>query len=254
MLLGLNHQPTIPSAQLADMLAALVPPDAADWCAEANKAAGVVIADGNARGNADHGCCVVDGAFQRVRVARAIVAGDTRDFDWPQVDPVYRTWSGYDGTDATDQGCDSERAAVLWEQKGLRWSDEWLDLPTVRSVDPANVAHIKAAVAFTGPVQLDLALPLAWQDPASTVWTAISGPWGAKGSWGNHRTCGTGYDKDGLYVLTWGLLRLVTWAALAAYALGVEACVSRSWLDVTGLSPGRLDLAALESEGRALAA
>jgi hypothetical protein len=251
--LGLNHVPQEPSRLLSATLSTLVPPDAVDWEAEALKRSGIVAADGNARGNADHSCCVVDGAFQSIRVRRAIVAGDGRDFDWPEVDPIYREWSGYDGSDATDQGTNSEAAALLWEQKGLRWGQDWLDVPTIRAINPANIMHVKSAVAFLGPTQIDLGLPLAWQQEQST-WTVIGGSWGQPSTWGDHRVLATGYTSLGLVLLTWGLRRLLTWPALALYGLGAEATVSRSWLDTMGVSPAGLDLDALEREGRAVAA
>jgi hypothetical protein len=117
-------------------------------------------------------------------------------------------------------------------------------VPNLFPLDPRNAEHMKAAIAFLGPIQLDLALPVAWQTMPS-VWSIVSGQWGEPGSWGAHRVCAGRYDARFLYVVTWGQERAIPWEALPTYALGATAAVSRSWLDTTYCGPGGLDLAAL---------
>jgi hypothetical protein len=223
-----------------------MPPPACDWHRS-------IPLDGDALGNDDRSNCVPCGALRSIQIRRAVAAGDQRKPTAAEALELYCAWAGWDGTDATDAGTSSDDAAMLWAQKGVRWGEQWLDIPAIVNVDPANGAHLRAAIAFLGPVQLDIALPLAWQD-APAVWSIVSGGWGKPGSWGDHRVCAGKYDAQGLYVVTWGTERLLPWNSVATYAINCEATVSRSWLDTMGLSPGRLDLAALESEMKKLAA
>src|ERR1019366_4451510 len=98
-----------------------------------------------------------------------------------------------------------------------------------------------------------LNMPQAWEN-APAYWSDISGSWGQPGTWGTHRVCAGRYEPLGLYVITWGQERHITWGAMARHGLHSQATVSRSWLDAAGISPAGLDIAALEREARALAA
>ena len=249
MKLGLNWIEVAPSSHLTGALSdrRLEIPTRCDWQDEACRIAGVVIANGDARGNTDHSCCVPAGAWQAVRIMRAIVAGDTRDFTTPQVMQTYADWSGYNWTPETDLGTRSDLAGALWGSKGLWWDDQLEDVP---QVVPLGLDHLRAAVAFLGPVQVDLALPIAWQ--TESVWDAVDGPVGEPGSWGSHRVCIAGYGPYLSNVVTWGEEVGITAAGLAKYALGAWASVSRSWLDATGKTPAGLDFDALAAEGAAL--
>jgi hypothetical protein len=249
--LGLIPVHREPSNILGVELGGLVPPDAVDWRERALEVTGVDVYDNDPLDNDDHSSCVACGALRSIQVRRAITGGDARRPTAGMADSLYRAW-GWDGTAANDVGLNSEQAAMQWAQHGIQWGDSWLDIPSVAAVDPKNIAHVKAAIAFLGPVQTDLALPTAWQQEQST-WTVISGSWGTPNGWGAHRTCAVGYDQYGVYLVTWGQRRLLTWSAVATYAINCEATVSRSWLDTMGLSPGQLDLAALEKEMRELA-
>lgn len=244
--LGLIHRPHPGLPRLAARMGldARVVPDACDW----HRA---IAIDGDALGNDTHSNCLPCGALRSIQIRRAVAAGDARKPTADEALALYRAWSGWDGTDATDIGTASDVAALAWARRGVAWGEQWDDIPTIAALDPANVGHIKAAVAFLGPIQLDLNMPAAWQ--GATTWTIVSGSWGQPGTWGAHRVCAGRYDQQCLYVVTWGTEVRITWAALATYALNAEASVSRSWLAATGLSPSGLDLAALEQESRSLA-
>ena len=248
---GLNHVPVAPSPHLTRVLAepALSAPALVDWEGAALRAAGVKVANGDPRLNDKLCCCVPVGAWQYIRTVRAVAAGDAGDFTDAQVEATYRAWGGYDGTPATDLGCNSDLAGARWTERGLRWNAQWEDVPQVIPIAPAS---FKPALAFLGPVQLDLALPTAWQQTA--LWDVADGPTGEPGTWGAHRVCLTGYGPYLFSVVTWGEEVNLTPGALAKYALGGWACVSRSWLDAAGATPSGLSLDALVAEGRALKA
>lgn len=237
---GLIHNPDPRLPRIGTALSRLVTPPACDWHT------GHVDVDGDPLGNDDHSNCVPCGALRRLQAARS-VAGDQRKPTTIQALYLYRDWSGWDGTAATDIGTDSGLAATLWARNGIQWGWQWEDVPIIGVLDPTNSAHLKAAIAFLGPIQLDLALPTAWE--GKTLWDVVSdADGGLPGSLGNHRVCAGRYDADHLYVVTWGIEVRITWRALPVYALNAEATVSRSWLDTSGLSPAGLDMAALVRE------
>jgi hypothetical protein len=206
--------------------------------------------DGDALGNDMRSNCVPCGALRRVQIARAVVAGDMRRPTTADALALYRAWAGWDGTDATDIGTPSDQAALRWAAEGIRWGDQWEDVPSIATLDPANLDHMCAAIAYLGPVQVDLALPTSAR--GVTSWSSAVGPDGAPGSWGDHRVCVGRYDGRTLYAITWGIEVAMTAEFIARYGINAEATVSRSWLDVTGLSPFGLDLAGLEQDARLL--
>jgi len=243
---GLVHVPGEPSGHLRTVLGGLQPPAERDWAAVAEARTGVAIYDGDPLDNDQVGNCVACGALRSIQARRAIAGGDTRRPTGAMARALYRVW-GWDGTPANDLGLRSDVAAAAWSSRGVEWGDVWLDIPFVSAIDPANEAHVRAALAFLGPLQLDLALREGWQD--ADIWDVSDAP-----LWGDHRVCAMGYDPDGVDLVTWGLRRRLTWAALARFGLAIYATVSASWLDNRWISPPGLDLAALQAEAAALAA
>ncbi len=221
----------------------LAVPEACDWHR-------YIAMDGDALGNLEHGCCVPAAAFRAVQMRRA-VQGDQRKPTTDEVLGLYRRWAQWDGTEATDIGTPSDAAAAQWQRDGIAWGGQWLDVPDIFALAPAAASHLRAAIAWLGPVMLDLALPLAWQ--GADAWVPFGGPAGAPGSWGAHRVCAGRYDSEWLYAVTWGREVRIPWGALAVYGLHAEVPVSRSWLDTHGLSPGGLGLDALRAEAREVA-
>jgi hypothetical protein len=246
MRLGLIHRPHPARPRLGVALQRLAAPETADW----HRA---IPLDGDALGNDLHANCVPCAALRSIQMRRAVVAHDHRRPTAEQALALYRAWAGWDGTDATDTGTPSDQAALHWRRDGIQWCEQYEDVPSIAALDVANRDHIRAAIAVLGPIQIDLAMPRAWEQEPST-WTVVSGSWGEPGSWGAHRVCAGRYDAYGPYVVTWGVERHLMWPALALYGLGAEATVSRTWLDTMGRSPAGLDLDALEAEAAALVA
>ncbi len=243
--LGLIHRPHPGLPRLAARmdLDAIKAPDACDWHQ-------YVTLDGDALGNDLHCNCVPCGALRRVQIARAVSAGDMRVPTAPQALDLYRRW-GWDGSEAGDIGLASDVAVLRWATGGVPWGGQWEDVPGIVTLAPANLDHLRAAIAYLGPVQLDLALPLSAQ--GLTSWTVALGANGVPGSWGPHRVCVGRYDGRHLYAVSWGIEIPMTADFVKQYAINAEAMVSRSWIDTLGVSPAGLDLAALARESAALA-
>ncbi|CAH2603237.1 conserved protein of unknown function [Rhodovastum atsumiense] len=245
--LGLVHRPhpALPRLGAQAGPLRLRPPPACDW----HRA---ISLDGDALGNDRLGNCVPCAALRAIQIRRGVVAGDRRRPTEAAALALYRAWAGYDGTAATDLGTPSDMAAALWARDGIAWGAQWEDVPAIAWIDPGRPEQLRGAVAFLGPVQLDLALPRSAAGAA--LWEVGEGPDGSPGSWGAHRVCVGRYDADHCWCITWGREQPMSWSFLARYGLNCEATVSRSWLDTLGVSPQGLDLATLERASRALAA
>lgn len=243
--LGLIHRPHPALARIGAALAGQTPPEAVDWHRR-------IVLDGDALGNNQVGNCVECGTLRAIQIMRAVAAGDARKPTAGQALALYRAWAGWDGSAATDLGTASDVAAARWAGEGVAWGEQWLDVPAVAGFDPRIVSHLRAAIAWLGPIQLDLDLPFSAQN--QSAWEVASGEEARPGSWGAHRVCVGKYDAGGFRCVTWGSEMALSEAFIEAYALDATASISRSWLDVFGHSPLGLDLDALEAASRGLAA
>jgi hypothetical protein len=244
--LGLIHRPHpgLPRLAVQMNLGALTVPDACDWHQH-------IVLDGDALGNDVRSNCVPCGAVRRVQIARAVSAGDMRAPTAGLALDLYGRW-GWDGTEAGDIGLASDVAAIRWTVGGIPWGGQWEDVPGITALDPANLGHLRAAISFLGPIQLDLGLPRSVQ--GAQLWAVTVGPEGEPASWGLHRVCVGRYDEQYLYAISWGIEIPMTLDFVARYAINAEATVSRSWLNTMGTSPAGLDLGRLERESAALSA
>ncbi len=245
--LGLIHQPHPRMPRIGAALAGQVPPSAVDW----NK---FIRLDGDALGNDQTGNCVPCGVLRSIQIMRAVAAGDQRRPDAATARGLYIVWAGWDGVpgSATDLGTRSDVAAEYWACAGVPWGDQWIDIPALAGFDPRIVSHLRAAIAWLGPIQIDLNMPMTAQAQLST-WTVGTGSDAQPGSWGAHRVCIGAYGPDSFRAITWGEERILPDAFVETYALDAMASISRSWIDVVGRSPLGLDLDALEAASRRLA-
>ena len=241
--LGLIPRPHPQLPRIGAVLAGQQPPAAVDWYSR-------TPLNGDALGNDVLGDCVPAAALRAVQAMRVQIGGDIRLPTRAQAEALYRDWAGWDGVpgSATDLGTASDTAAARWAKDGIWWG-AWHDWPAVVGLDPRITSHLRDALAWLGPVQLDIHLPEACF--AATDWQA---PAAGDAFAGWHRICLLGYDEAWFYAASWGLLVRLSPAFVEACGADAMACVSRSWLDTQGRSPLGLDIDALEAQGRALAA
>ena len=71
--------------------------------------------------------------------------------------------------------------------------------------------------------------------------------------WGGHSVPIVGYDEKQLYVVTWGAIQPMTWAALAKYSDEAYADLDPNWYATDGRTPTGLDLTALQADLAAVA-
>ena len=160
------------------------------------------------------GCCVVAGGYHVLATATGNVGKLFTATD-DQITKDYTAIGGYvPGDSSTDQGCDEVTALNFWQKTGFADKSK---ITSWAYIDPTNVAHVKAALYSLENLYLGVELPDAWVNPMPSedgfVWGVAGDPVPENG----HCIIAVGYNADGVIVDTWGLLGIVTWAALAKY-------------------------------------
>lgn len=188
------------------------PPSAADYSSLAASALAQVYL------NDQLGDCVIAGLMHLQGVWTGNANGGAPFIATPdQVVAAYGAIGGYKpGDGSTDQGCDEVTALNYAQQTGV---GDGAKFAGWCAVDGANPDEIKQAVSlFEGGLMFGVALPDAWINPfpsaSGFVWDVAGAPDPNNG----HCIVGVGYTSQGVLVSTWGLLGIVTWAAVAKYA------------------------------------
>lgn len=197
-------------------------------------------------GNDIAGCCVWSGAGHleynwslqggrpRVRITTKDVLSD------------YSASTGYDGTDATDQGTDMQDGAEYWRKTGIR------DAVNVRhkidchvSLEIGNWDQLVLATYLLGGAGVGLNLPKSAEtqfDSGNQPWTVV------KGSRidGGHFVPSIGRNQDGnILVVTWGSLQPMTQDFYERYSDEARAYLSLEILNDKGISPEGFNIDAL---------
>jgi hypothetical protein len=197
------------------------------------------ITDWGVMGNNNYGNCVIVTAAHMLLCWRANELDDTKRLTDSAVIELSTTMGALDGYNILDR-------LNYWRQKGM-WSDRlWL----YAAVDPSDPDEVKAAINDFGGLDIGLNMPRAWQD--KQVWDTGTGLAYRPNSWGGHSVPVVGYDADNLYVVTWGAIQKLTYAALATYSDEAYALVDENWLAKDGITPSAFDLPALYEQLKAI--
>lgn len=131
-------------------------------------------------------------------------------------------------------------------------------------VDNTNMAEVCAAIDIFGGTYIGIDLPImaqmqrVWHIPSND---APNDPVEEPGSWGGHCVWVTGYNHlapDNSHLtgeipfITWGMRMYMTQGFWTGYVDEAYAVLSKEWLNKVGKSPRGFDLAALESDLKAI--
>lgn len=134
-----------------------------------------------------------------------------------QVLAQYEAIGGYKpGDPSTDQGCNMQTALNWWTQNTGPTGNKltaWL------GVDATNVLELKTALYLFENLFFGIALPDRWVTPFPSgddfVWDVAGNADPNNG----HCIPGYGYTVDSVRIVSWGLLGLLTYKAIASYAV-----------------------------------
>jgi hypothetical protein len=183
-----------------------VPPPATDYSTEGMPSLSQVFL------NDQLGDCVIAAGYHVV----GLETGNAGSIFVPTPEQLladYGAIGGYiPGNPGTDQGCDEETALSYWSRNGFADGSK---LAGFLSLDPTNQTELMQALFLFENVFFGVELPDAWINPFPSsngfVWDV-----GAPNPSNGHAFMGVGYNAQGILIDSWGLIGLVTWAAVAA--------------------------------------
>lgn len=227
--------------KLARYLTAALPsaPVSVDWSHQ--------ITDWGMMCNDKLGCCTIAAVGHALQTWTANALGRELTVPDSSILAYYEKWDGYNPSDAsTDQGGVELDVLKSWQQQGFDGNG----LDAFAGVSPASEYMVQPAINLFGGLYIGVELPVTAQN--QTVWDtsadSAESTDAQPGSWGGHAIYLVGYDAIGPVCVTWGLLKKMTWAWFGRYCSEAYALISKDWLEATGITPGGLDLAALEAD------
>lgn len=159
---------------------------------------------------------------------------------------AYSAITGYDPqTGNNDNGAVELDVLNYWRKTGIanRKIDAYVAL------EPGNHDHIRAAVYIFGGCYIGLQLPNSAK--RQRVWSVppegTQGD-GAPGSWGGHAVPVVAYDSLGLIVVTWGMLKRMTWNFWDAYCDEAYAILSEDFVNENKIAASGIDLQDLQAD------
>ena len=193
--------------------------------------------------NDRYGDCVWAGAaHETMMLARE--AGNVVAFTDADVLGDYAAVTGFDPNEPqTDQGTDMQAAADYRRKTGiLDATGKRHAVAAYLALEPGNVTHLYQATYLFGAVGIGLELPASALDQTDQgqPWDVVPG----SPNEGGHYVPLLGRQADGLHVVTWGALQVMTEAFLKTYCDEAVAYVSQDCL-AAQKSPEGFDYAAL---------
>lgn len=148
-----------------------------------------------------------------------------------------------------DAGCNMLQVLKYWRQIGL---DRHKIMAFV-SVTLGDQGQASQAVYLLGSVYIGVALPnfCVEGDMPTVPWVVPpDGPVGnaAPNPANGHCIPAVGYDAQNLYVVTWGVIKPMSWEFYTAYADEAFAVLSQDFIEANKQAPAGVDLATLESD------
>ena len=188
-------------------------------------------------------CTLCDAAHQTM--LWSIEGSKPATFTAPGVIADYSAISGYNGTEATDTGCDMQDVANYRQKTGV------IDANGVRhkiqsfaSLKAGDLTQLAQAAYIFGAVSVGVQLPSSAESQfdAGQPWSVVPGDTNE----GGHCITIVGRNSVGNFLLiTWGRLQAATPAWLSAYMDEAICALSIEMLNAKGVSPEAYDLSTL---------
>jgi hypothetical protein len=148
-----------------------------------------------------------------------------------------------------DNGCQLLEVLKYWRKTGLAGDK----IRAFAQLEPRNVNEVKDSVAYFGGCYIGVELPKFALDASNMIaepWVVPPrGPVGnaAPGQDAGHCVAAVGYDSRNLYVVTWGVLKPMSWQFYVDYSDEAYAVLSNDFLTDRKTRAG-LDLEQLERD------
>lgn len=192
------------------------PPASVDYSPKAAKALSQMYL------NNQLGDCVIAGMAHLVGVFTGNAGGPAAVYNSNEIIKLYSAIGGYvPGHPNTDHGCDEQTALNYWQQHGAPTPSGSHEIAGWISVNGADKSEYRTALWLFENLYFGIELPNAWINPfpgaPGFTWNVAGPPIPTNG----HCVVGVGYSPKGVTICTWGILGLMTDAAIAKYATTV---------------------------------
>jgi hypothetical protein len=134
---------------------------------------------------------------------------------------AYSAITGYNPADpSTDQGAEMQSVRSYWQKTGFRLGGTVHKILLFAEVKPSDLNAVKWTLDEFGAVGIGIDLPNAAMDQFNSgqPWDVVPDDGGIDGG---HAVAIVGYDKDYVWLYTWGALIKATWAWWAKYVVEV---------------------------------
>lgn len=193
------------------------------------------VKDWGTMGNDRWGNCVIVTAAHGILAMKANAMADTKRLTDAEVVALSRQMRALHGYNILTR-------LNYWRKKGM-WGDK---IYAYAAIDPQVPLDAKVAVYEFGFADIGLAMPAAWQD--AEIWDVGTGSRYRPNTWGGHSVPVVGYDEKCLYVVTWGAIQPITWAAFDEYCDEAYAVMDYSWMDTSHKTPSGFDWNTLDAD------
>lgn len=144
----------------------------------------------------------------------------------PIIQKYYVDWDGYIiGDPSTDNGGVEADVLDQWRQNSF----DMFQLKAYVDCNHLNHMHVMQSIQYFALAYVGANLPISAQ--SQDVWDVELGPTGIPGSWGGHCFIVVKYDSTGIWCITWGGLKKMTWAWWDAYVDECHVLLAQVWLD-----------------------
>lgn len=160
---------------------------------------------------------------------------------------LYEKATGYNPDDpSTDQGGVEQNVLTYVLHSGAPVDGGSVHkISAFYEVDPRNTSDVKQTIYECGLAYIGFDVPqnlMPENGETPSLWTVEPG----QQIIGGHAIILTGYDSQGLDLISWGAKYRMTWAFFAKYVDEVYAIVDPEWIKATGQTPCGMTLAQLE--------
>jgi hypothetical protein len=218
------------------------PPSTTDFASKASTSIALIYK------NDQLGCCVIAGGYHITGVETSNAGAEFCATD-EEIIADYSAIGGYvPGDPSTDCGCDELTAFSYWRDHGFA---DGTKIVGAVAIDATNTRETKQAIWLFENLCLAIELPDAWlTDYNMPTWDVAGDPQPTNG----HCVIVVDYDSDGVWIVTWGMLKKLTWAAYTKYC--VESAGGAAYAILTpdqlakgkAAAPNGVDWTMLESD------
>lgn len=188
-------------------------------------------------GNDKAGCCTIADSAHQIMLHTA----NAGSIVIPTADQVTKTYFGLTG--GQDTGLDETAVCRFMMTTGLCGQKS----AGTAMIDPANMDHIRWAVQLFGTCRLGIYVTDEMMQDFED-----GKPWTSLGSTNpdGHDVPAAQFDKEFLYVITWGKLQPVAWPVVAnsKFLLEAHGEVYPDWIRANGNAPNGFNLPGLLAE------